>query len=150
MSRKQKCADQTIRSISDSVSTKEMANGFKGVNQQVANANQKVSNKLNSKIETAKAAGKDTTKYENAMAKADSNVAKYSAKAGSTVEQTQANVASAGKATFGEKMQTAMQFGSFLQQAGAQLGGNQQQGQVVAQSNTTRLPGFSRARRVRV
>ena len=66
------------------------------------------------------------------------------------LEQTQANVASAGKATFGEKMQTAMQFGSFLQQAGAQLGGNQQQGvQMTAQSNN-RVAGFSKIRRARV
>ena len=106
---------------------------------------------MSAKIDKAQAAGKDTSKLEKAMTKADSNVEKYSAKAGSTLAQTQSNVAaSAGKATFGEKMQTAMQFGSFLQQAGAQLGGNQQQGvQMTAQSNN-RVAGFSKIRRARV
>ena len=128
--------------------TKEMTSGFKGVNQEVANASQKAENSLNAKIEAGKYTGAKADKATEAAGKLQDTTAKYSEKAGSTLAETQAAVDGAGAAggkSFAVNSKNIMQFGGFLQSAGSQLAAMNKQNQTtptsVATSYSYRRPG---------
>ena len=141
--------------VSAAKGTKEISNGFKGINQEVANASQKASNNLNAKVEAGQFTGAKADKATEAAGKLQDNAANYSEKAGSTLAETQANVAgasAAGGKSFGAKAQNMMQFGGFLQSAGSQIAAMNQQNQsapATVATSPSRRPGVVTRARVR-